>query len=344
MKKLLTISIPTYNRKEYLNRCLESINIALSKINAKDKKLIAVQINDNSENSESESLIENYKYFETDIYYNRNSTNIGSDRNLAQSYLVEDSEYVLVLGDDDFLSDCFFIDVIPVLKKNNFDIVFLKYFGLTFDEQYNFTYTSAPKIRSYNCPYSVLMDRNIAITFISGLILRRDFFDKRIVEDGLGTNLVQVNLVFNMLQKNASACFIKRNLIAATRNNTGGYDPTIIFLEGFYNILQSFENLGLSKNQIFKMKCKMLQVFYTRSFAQYMRKTNKPLNTEQLNVLDRHFNEYYLYRFLLKKLFKRNSKVNTYLLSLVSVIFNIYYYPYKIGDYIYHTKNYILNK
>ena len=71
----LTIAIPTYNRKDLLERCLNSI------IPQMDKD-IEIFISDNASSDGTEEMVRekfNYPF----IRYRKNEENIGSDRNFT---------------------------------------------------------------------------------------------------------------------------------------------------------------------------------------------------------------------------------------------------------------------
>lgn len=95
---LLTIAIPTYNRYDYLET---NLKILSDELNGFENRLCEILIFDNSEGVDRPPYIDKY-ISNGSIKYFKNPTNIGSDANIAQSYNAANSEYVLVLGDDDF--------------------------------------------------------------------------------------------------------------------------------------------------------------------------------------------------------------------------------------------------
>ena len=169
MKSLLTISIPTYNRSAYLWVCLDRVASALKNIKQSDRDLVSVLVSDNSEDCLSREVVDSGEFDDLCINYIKNEQNIGSDRNLANCYSIPVSEYVMLVGDDDFLEEDFFVKVLPLLKTKSFDLVFFKAFGLTYDSSEKRPKSSGATVY-FNSAKEVLFDRNIHIGFISSTI------------------------------------------------------------------------------------------------------------------------------------------------------------------------------
>mgnify|MGYP001207662137 CR=1 FL=1 len=117
-------------------------------------------MSDNSEDYFSRDVVESGDFDDLCISYITNERNIGSDRNLANCYSIPESEYVMLVGDDDFLEEDFFIKVLPLLKKKSFDLVFFKAFGLTYDSSEKRPKSSGAVVY-FNSAKQVLFDRNI---------------------------------------------------------------------------------------------------------------------------------------------------------------------------------------
>ena len=92
---LLTIAIPTYNRKNMLKRALDSI---VNQLNPR----VEILVSDNASNDGTDDMMaESYPM----IRYIRNKTNMGSDKNFLQCYRKAKGKYVILLGSDDRLAD-----------------------------------------------------------------------------------------------------------------------------------------------------------------------------------------------------------------------------------------------
>lgn len=338
MNSLITISIPTYNRPAYLRVCLNKVAAALNNIKQSDRDLVSVLVSDNSEDYFSRDVVESGDFDDLCINYIKNERNIGSDRNLANCYSIPESEYVMLVGDDDFLEEDFFIKVLPLLKKKSFDLVFFKAFGLTYDSSEKRPKSSGAVVY-FNSAKQVLFDRNIHIGFISSTIYKRALCSRLEIHSGVGTNLVQVNFAFEILKRNGNCVYLADNLLAGTRNNTGGYDPVEVFLKNFFGLLKNHDDLSLSSDELYILKIKILNTFYSRVFAQYISSSGSPLSSAQIAVLDASFGDYYLYKYFYRRLFKKNSRLSFFALSSAYILGNVIFYPHRSYDFLHHVKN-----
>lgn len=93
----LSICIPTYNRKERLINQLHSI------LNQKSNHLVQIIICDNHSNYDiCEDLAKEFgSNFVNNIIIYKNKVNIGADANIANLFMLCDTEWMWLLGDDD---------------------------------------------------------------------------------------------------------------------------------------------------------------------------------------------------------------------------------------------------
>lgn len=342
MNTKLNISIPTYNRPDFLYRCLKSIQTAIYQLNEDDRHLISVYVSDNSDNINSKQVTELSEFDNITINYFQNEYNIGSDNNIAHCYLYPHSEYVMILGDDDFLSVNFLTCTLPLLKDKIYPIFFLKAYGLTKNES-QLRSDRFKGVYEYKSFSEVLMCRNIHLAFISNMIFRRCDYSEDIVKDGVGTNLVQFNLVLHLLKVwHGKSISLNANLVMSTRNNTGGYDPIEIFGNNFFALIEKYFENYTQGFDLFALKKRLLHTFYNRSLAQYMLKSSNGLAKRNLRIFDIWYRKYFFYWVFYRPLFLWNSKTSYYILSLAYVFGNCYYNPStKIEDFLYHLTTHI---
>ena len=339
MNPLLTISIPTYNRSELLLKCLKSILDATLMLSITDRKLISIFISDNSSNNYSEQLLLLEEFESLNIDYSKNESNIGSDRNIAKCYTYPTSDFVMILGDDDFLSRNSLVQILPFLKDKRYPVIFLKAYGLTESEKQS-REDNLKNVLSFNNFFDALLHRNIHLAFISSMIFKRDLYSESLVNSGLGTQLVQFNLVIYLLKiSHGFSIFLNGNFILSTRNNSGGYNPVSIFYDNYFEVLE-LQGIRLSANEEYLLKKRLLHTFYNRSFSQYIVKTNMPLSSVTLEKFELFYIKLPSYILFYKRLFKSNSKLSKYLLVLCFLLGNMVYYPkIRWGDFYYHLKN-----
>lgn len=122
MKKILTISIPTYNRQKQLLRLLHSIDIQ----DCID--LYKIQILDNNSSYSIEECINSCfsQSFINNIEILHRNTNGGGDYNIASSFCYVDTELMWLIGDDDETLPGSIKSIVRRYKENP-DIAFFKY-------------------------------------------------------------------------------------------------------------------------------------------------------------------------------------------------------------------------
>ena len=110
MKKL-SICIPTYNRSESLNNCLNSI--FLNNINLSE---IEICISDNNSTDKTSEVIIDYEN-KLNIKYNKNIENIGVAQNILKAVEMSDSEFCWIVGDDDLILNDAIKTVLKLLNQ-----------------------------------------------------------------------------------------------------------------------------------------------------------------------------------------------------------------------------------
>lgn len=117
MSKLLTIAIPTYNRKKYLDKALRSI---YSQYDAR----VEVIVSDNCSEDGTMDFVQNCY---PEVIYFRNEENVGME-NFKRCYDHAKGKFVLLLGDDDIVVDGKLRIILDFLESNHdLKMVFLNH-------------------------------------------------------------------------------------------------------------------------------------------------------------------------------------------------------------------------
>ena len=197
---LLTIAIPTYNRKNMLKRALNSIVPQLS-------SKIEILVSDNASNDGTDAMIsENFPM----VYYIKNELNMGADYNFLQCFREAKGKYILLLGSDDRLVDGALNYLTDFLETNNCDLIFTNFrkFDSTKKEAF---IKESEHIKSYAEKQDILTtDRNCyisyaghSITFMSASIVRREFILKvENPERFIGTYFMHTYIIFDSVRLN----------------------------------------------------------------------------------------------------------------------------------------------
>lgn len=115
-KKILTISIPTWNRGILLKELLQNITQEINKFKLECK--IDVQISDNCSSDNTELIAQEYVLKNKFIHYIKNEINIGLGPNVVRSIALSTGKYTLLLGDDDRLKPDSLPSLISYLEEN----------------------------------------------------------------------------------------------------------------------------------------------------------------------------------------------------------------------------------
>lgn len=100
-KPTLTIGIPTRNRNDLITDLLDDV---FSQLTDKTRARVRVLIIDNASDVSYRSVVEKYSNLSPDtISYIRNKTNIGFSANIDKVVQSADSDFVLIMSDDDGL-------------------------------------------------------------------------------------------------------------------------------------------------------------------------------------------------------------------------------------------------
>lgn len=166
MKDLLSIFIPTYNRASVLDSILEKV------IEAVYKESISIHISDNSSTDNTKEVVKKWQNQYPYITYDCNKENIGADRNMLKIIDYNVSKYVLMLGDDDYITNNFLEEILPYLE-NDYKFIVLgtnsnypTQIYHTADEAFDFLYDKMP---------------------YGSLIMRTNIITRQIIDKYIGT-------------------------------------------------------------------------------------------------------------------------------------------------------------
>jgi len=109
---LVTIGLPTYNRPEGLQKCLETI-LGQTHYN------LEIIVSDNCSTDEAvQQIIKTYAARDNRIKHFRQSTNIGLEENFNFVYAKAKADYFIWMGDDDHFDDNYISECVRYLENN----------------------------------------------------------------------------------------------------------------------------------------------------------------------------------------------------------------------------------
>jgi len=207
-EKLLTISIPTFNRACKLERLM---NVLLLYPVCELEILIC----DNASEDNTQDICSNYILDNSNVNYIRNSKNLGYDKNVILCLENSITEYVWFLSDDDLVSLELINKVIINLKQKKPDGMLINARVLADSHQ-----EIIPKLNSKLINELVTVNEDVFVeyskwsTLISSQVIKRRIVNTNDLVSYIGTCFVQLPLFWNSLKERElmllSDCFIDK--------------------------------------------------------------------------------------------------------------------------------------
>ena len=101
----LTIGIPTYNRVKNLKMNLEQLVEIIRNLDFTEN--IDIYVSDNCSTDDTQQVVKNFIDSNRDIkiVFTRNNQNLGVVKNMCNILYSSEAEYLMLLGDDDYISE-----------------------------------------------------------------------------------------------------------------------------------------------------------------------------------------------------------------------------------------------
>ena len=178
---ILSICIPTYNRINQLDNCLNSILI--SKKNVDDFNF-EICISDNNSKENTEEIIQKYNK-ELKIKFNRNEKNFGFAINAIKTVSMAQGEFSWMIGDDDLILPKTLLKLKNLLQNNSdndyffinsyhLNSIYLGQFSSPFDTN-NLNFENMKKMSplkiSRSAPFWEVIDPKVSWDFLIGIYL-----------------------------------------------------------------------------------------------------------------------------------------------------------------------------
>lgn len=218
MNKTLSICIPTYNRAKSLKACI--INLIPQLI----KYQIPIYISDNASPDCTESVVKELQQEYELIFYSRQDTNVGPDRNFASVLRKSETDYAWLLSDDDLVLEDGIQTVLQVLSAGACDMLVVNAI------QGHPSDPSAPiRVRSklehaYTDRNRALIDLGWHTTWISCLIFSRKMAKEGDFEKYFETNFVHFGTIFDFLSiKDVIVRWVQTPIVCCAVDAIAGY-------------------------------------------------------------------------------------------------------------------------
>lgn len=289
-KPILTVAIATYNRKEFLEECLQHV---ISQI----EDDVEILVCDNASSDGTYKLMQEYCNKYRFIRYLKNERNIGPDGNFLRCLREGKGEYIHLLSDDDILMSNCINEVKKVIA--NYENLALIYLNISFFKG-EFDLKKC-KDKVFNINDNILFyDKNLFLeyigilaTFVSAMIFNKKYFDLiKDPEKYVGSYIFQSSILMHVISENENVLVISKVCIAGRSGNSGGYNLYQVF--GYYwkkVLLETGIKLGFNKKSLKKVYSETIKNFL-RQWTVFMKINNtKYENTGYVLI----FKETYMY-------------------------------------------------
>ena len=238
IKPLLTIAIPTFNRRAKLAELLE---VLLPQVQASQG--VEVFVSDNGSSDDTEAMVRELIAGGAPIRYEKQPVNLGSDRNFVHCFESARGTYFWLCGDDDIICPGSLEKVLrPMDGPQPADLIYVSSYG--FRENYARERQEDPLGRRFQSFTSVLQFArvvNIMFTYISAVIVNRDRLHDvaplsmdAAVDDA---NLVQLHWSLPLLLDFRRGVVVWDRCLAAYVGGAGGYALGDVFGRGLKSAL-----------------------------------------------------------------------------------------------------------
>lgn len=237
-RPLLTLAIPTYNRRDCLSQLLELLMPQLE-----HEPRVELIISDNASPDDTPSIVERFQRRGLHLLYNRNEKNLGADGNFIRCYQQAKGEYVWIFGDDDIIVPGGLRQVVTCLEKREYDLLYVKASGFQGEYQLSTPPPFSGKVRSFSTPEEFALYASTHLTFISANISRKAALESTPHEDFgkfVGTSLVQLSWTFSLMKNNARCGCLLDRVIANRTDNGGDHGTCEVFGINFKAIVTDF--------------------------------------------------------------------------------------------------------
>ncbi len=300
-KKLLTIGIPTYNRANYLDRCLNSIISQLDGIEQNIELIIA----NNASTDHTKEIITRYSD-KAKISYFENKVNLGPDSTSSLCFSKATGKYVWILGDDEFLIDGSLKIILNLLENKNYGDVYLHCIPFHKEEELNQNSVSNVQITTFKNPLEFIEKIHYYVTFISGNIINKSLLPADFTyQKYMNTNIVQVYWTIKAVFAAAENILVETPLIAAKQNNSGGYQFVTTFAKNYNFILKSLIKENYNKKILDITNVNLIKSYFPANIIKLLYYENRFDTEKHFSVL---LNTFWKYKSFWVELFPIYSK------------------------------------
>lgn len=245
---LLTIAIPTFNRRELLLGLLKQLEVLLAEL--RFSVHVEILISDNASTDDTSSALAEYAEGNVlrNIRIQRHEKNVGTDLNFLSLIVAARGAYFWLMSDDDrFVADGFQKLIGIIASANPPEFLLINQLTMSGNGKRYFDWRD----ESVENLDQFVGDVYSYLTFVGIIVFRRRDIDFRVYEKYSGT-LLLISYVFidSVLASSAPGLRMSDPAISYKPDNTGGYALFGVFCDEFGKVLKYARSRGASRKTI----------------------------------------------------------------------------------------------
>ncbi len=241
---ILTIGIPTWNRKRELQECLD---LVIPQAVAEEG--VEVMVCDNATDDGTQAIVEDLQRRNRVVRYERNHTNIGADLNFVEVLRRASGTYVWILSDDDFLVDGAVREILRIIKTYSPSYISVNYAYCDSKQRLMQFQPDQRYMLEQDVPHADLnrtfQVRNHWLSFLSCSIYRRDLvdFDNILANKVKVPNWIQAYMVAQVIARGKDGYHSSFTaVLARVGNDRVDSTPFLAYMpDAFMHIFRKFD-------------------------------------------------------------------------------------------------------
>lgn len=240
---MIDILIPTYNRAEFLKKNILILDRQIKERNLGNYYKILVSDNNSEDNTwDVIGELKNEVQVELEIF--RQEKNIGLEPNAVFLLGKSHAEYVMYLGDDDYLPDGYLDFVVKIIQEENAECVIPGFSGLYSDGSVKPARYSDFEIKRYESGFDTVCEISNFGHQLSGLVTRRRSLYEEYTKEENYRNIYPFIFFVTYCMLNGVTYYAPKYQVLVSQNNSKDwrYDASGLLLDIFRNYKIAFPN------------------------------------------------------------------------------------------------------